>query len=467
MLQERNLRSTLLTHIVESPNTISFQFGPDTYLYDRTENKFHTGPSENIMALRAERDKLTYVPGFEAASAVDKISGKLTSMTLSVTEDCNFGCEYCFFSEIYPDTRNRSDKKMTWETAKKALNIYIRTAKNEAILSFYGGEPTNNWNLIRQCMDYVSEHRPDIQFLAVTNGYRLTELAPEILKYGLNLTISLDGPEEVHNKYRHTRGGIKNTFGKIWDGIQALHILDPEFVKGHVSTNATCWDPADFTRIVDFNLFHDGMFQNQFIGFVGSMGMKEEVLRAHASDYPLADEYIRYGQMYIRAIAEGKEPANILKKMFEKSMQRIFRSTEEPVPELLPLLSACSPGEISLFANEDGSFFICEKLSQGNTLGTVDTGIMREKQEDTLETLAQIRNEVCPTCWLSRMCGVCEASARDETGKMSVRGLRYKCDELKNSNLISIALFSQLLRMDTEGRYYDYFRRNESKNILD
>lgn len=87
----------------------------------------------------------------------------LSQLILSVTEDCNFRCKYCTFSEEFNNNRNHSLKYMDFETSKKAINIYLKYIKKGIkynifrvpVFCFYGGEPLLNFDLIKKSVDYI------------------------------------------------------------------------------------------------------------------------------------------------------------------------------------------------------------------------------------------------------------------------------------------------------------------------
>ena len=114
---------------------------------------------------------------------------------------------------------------MTFETAKKAIDIFNdHTGYDEELyIGFYGGEPLMNYKLLKQCVEYAEESMRDkkINFSMTTNATLITKRVSEFLiDHPFQITISLDGPLEVHDRnrifinnkgsYQATMRGIKN-----------------------------------------------------------------------------------------------------------------------------------------------------------------------------------------------------------------------------------------------------------------
>jgi uncharacterized protein len=77
--------------------------------------------------------------------------GMYQDITLSVTEECNLRCKYCYM--IHKNHFNR----MSFETAKAAVDeILQRPVKfDSAVWNFIGGEPTLEMDLIDRITDYI------------------------------------------------------------------------------------------------------------------------------------------------------------------------------------------------------------------------------------------------------------------------------------------------------------------------
>ena len=131
-------------------------------------------------------------------------------LTLVVTHQCNFDCDYC--------QQKHEDVHMSFETAKKAIDDLVARMKSEtadpdrkAQISFYGGEPLLQKDLIEKTVRYaVSQLQEQVQvkpvFEITTNGLLLDEAFIEFAKKNrVILALSHDGAAQ--DPVRHDRGG--------------------------------------------------------------------------------------------------------------------------------------------------------------------------------------------------------------------------------------------------------------------
>ncbi len=109
-------------------------------------------------------------------------------LRVSVTERCNFRCQYCM-----------PDKPFSWVPRENLLSLeelflFIKAAMDEGItkVRITGGEP-----LLREGLDrfvaMIYNHNPDVDLALTTNGYLLKQTAKKLHDAGLKrLNISLD-----------------------------------------------------------------------------------------------------------------------------------------------------------------------------------------------------------------------------------------------------------------------------------
>ncbi len=84
------------------------------------------------------------------------LESSLHMLTLQVTQNCNLRCKYCVYSGSYIN-RQHNNKRMSYETAQKAIDFYMAHSMQTPKLrfGFYGGEPTLEMALIKKCVLYI------------------------------------------------------------------------------------------------------------------------------------------------------------------------------------------------------------------------------------------------------------------------------------------------------------------------
>ena len=140
---------------------------------------------------------------------------------------CNLGCHYCYYLDkqrLYP--RGRSFR-MPDDLLEEYIVQHI-AACTEPVISFswHGGEPTIlGLDYFRKIVTLQRKHQPadrEIVNGIQTNGTLLDEdwcrfLAAE----GFAVGISLDGPQDMHDRYRATKDG-RSVFEQTMRGYRLL-----------------------------------------------------------------------------------------------------------------------------------------------------------------------------------------------------------------------------------------------------
>lgn len=91
---------------------------------------------------------------------------KLSQVIFETTTLCNLRCEYCCYSEGYDTFDNRRGilGNLKFESAKSIIDYLVALFQHEAksdapkepfAISFYGGEPLMNFDVVRQIVEYA------------------------------------------------------------------------------------------------------------------------------------------------------------------------------------------------------------------------------------------------------------------------------------------------------------------------
>lgn len=162
-------------------------------------------------------------PEIDLTMISSKFKPTLSTMYLILTDECNLACKYCFVESNFPE--GYSCSKMNWEVAKQSIDVFVsqRDRKFPGELWLYGGEPLIQSDLLIQILDYIAIVDPDLQTIMVTNATLVTDkIAKQLQNYSkLQIAISVDGPQELHDQMRVTKGG----YGSYKATMAGLHKL--------------------------------------------------------------------------------------------------------------------------------------------------------------------------------------------------------------------------------------------------
>ena len=159
---------------------------------------------------------------------VDKYNRSFPYLRLSITEVCNFSCNYCL-PNGYQKTGNENSF-LTQEEIKRLVNAFIELGVWKIRLT--GGEPTlrNDFTDIAQMIGDMSE----VTKLAfTTNGYKLKENAQKWRDAGLNaVNISIDSLNAKrfhdltgHNRMQEVRDGIEKAVEVGFEDVKINAVL--------------------------------------------------------------------------------------------------------------------------------------------------------------------------------------------------------------------------------------------------
>jgi uncharacterized protein len=192
----------------------------------------------------AEKAAVSRLP--ERRNAASTMLNLLAVMNM----DCNLSCVYCYEGNM------KGKHYMSGETAERLLAfISERLTPDKKLLNidFYGGEPLLSLDLIkticRKAGDLSRRKGVDFTFSLTTNGTLLTrKVVDELVPLGLKGTrVTLDGPGEIHDRYRPFRNG-RGSFETIIRNIRDVCEVTRISIGGNYDRDS--WDR--FPELLDF-----------------------------------------------------------------------------------------------------------------------------------------------------------------------------------------------------------------------
>jgi uncharacterized protein len=175
-------------------------------------------------------------------------------MTKPVGSICNLDCTYCYYLEkekLYPATENF---RMPDAVLEQYVRQYIESqAVPEVSFAWQGGEPTLlGVDFFRQAVEFQKKYANGkrIANALQTNGVLLDDEWCEFFTANRFLIgLSVDGPRELHDRYRVDKGG-KPSFDRVMAGLAMLKKHQTEFNTLTVVNRANAQKPLEVYRFL-------------------------------------------------------------------------------------------------------------------------------------------------------------------------------------------------------------------------
>lgn len=329
-------------------------------------------------------------------------------LILSITNECNFRCSYCVYSEEYTDSRNHSTEHMDFETAKKAVDWYFKYIKlgkkyniyRIPVIGFYGGEPLLNFNLIKSIISYVhNKYSYETSFTVTTNGSLLTpDIADYFIENNVSIVVSLDGDKNEQNRKRKYENN-SGTFDDVFKNI--LYILEKNYNAIFI---ASVYDwKSNLKRCDEF--FKNNDLHVSIVSSVNNITTKNYYNRFDNKDF------IEFNKNFLKLEQNYKSTLNnerhYLTEVIEYPLVSVLLDSNilNIKRDIYPVTGCCVPGD-KIFVNPMGEFHICERIPEIRPIGNVNTGLNFDDIRKLINDYNRILIE-CDDCECSFICDKC------------------------------------------------------------
>lgn len=145
---------------------------------------------------------------------------------------CNLDCQYCYYldkSEIYGGREPIMNEQML----ETVVREYIKANDvPEVTFNWHGGEPIIlGLDFYKKALEFEQKYAGDkiIHNTLQTNGTLITQKWADFFKQNNFLIgISIDGPQDIHDRYRKDKGGHP-TFDRVMAGLRILQRTGVEY----------------------------------------------------------------------------------------------------------------------------------------------------------------------------------------------------------------------------------------------
>lgn len=359
----------------------------------------------------------------EFDSLKEQIENNLQQITLEVTERCNLRCKYCIYTEGNETFRDFDTHNMSWEIAQKAIDYGIKHSGERLAVTFYGGEPLLQMNLIKKCVEYTKKISGD-KYIHHSMTTNMTLMTKEIAEYlaaqdCFSVVCSLDGPQEIHDENRVFTDG-NGSFEKAIRGLKYLADAYGDKAATYLSLSMVMTLPVTDKKMKAIQEFFESLEWLPYkvvknISYVASSSHRLERLTQKANK---ETEQSKSG--YVNPIADWSQNNTVFsdsivpEKIFTSTfMQAAYLRVHKRMIVNNPvgcynLGGCCIPASRRLYITATGNFALCEKIGNAPYIGNVNTGLNMDKiKKFYINDYMKESKKICADCWAVRFCGNC------------------------------------------------------------
>ena len=319
---------------------------------------------------------------------------KVHALSLAIAQKCNLGCTYCYAQQ---GEFGGAAKNMSQEAADQAVDLLLEDAAAGARLNlaFLGGEPLVNRKVLREttlrAVRLAAARGVTLTFSITTNGTLVSEADGDFFEeHGFAVTVSLDGPKELHDAQRPYKSGA-GSYDRVLRNLAPLLARQRRMqVSARVTVTPQNLDlrPTldEFIRLG----FHSVGFSPMLSSPTGRGEMQHDDLET------MLGQMIECGREYERQMAAGRRYpfANMV-----NAMREIDKGTHRPYP--------CGAGAGYLGVSADGELAACHRFvgDEAGQMGSLAEGLDAARQNQWLADRHVHRQEPCNSCWARYLCG--------------------------------------------------------------
>lgn len=343
--------------------------------------------------------------------------------------DCNMTCRYCFYSckaELFPQTKIH---RMTDTILKTTVKQVMRQGGRHVSFGWQGGEPTlTGKQFYEKAVNYQRIFGKPGQTAAnglQTNGILIDKNWARFLhEYRFLVGLSLDGPENIHNRYRVLRGETPG-----WDRvIKARDTLLTSGVEVNALTVVTAYSVRFPEEIYKFHR-DNGLKFMQFIPCVEADPAAPDGIADFSvkpKDYGkfLSDIF----DLWISDFRQGRPATSV--RWFDSVF---FSYAGLEAPECT-LQEEC--GKYVVIEHNGNvyscDFFVEPEWKLGNVINDKLTDLLNSPLQNKFGSIKKNLHESCRKCpWLQYCRGGCPKYRRYGTSGSAEPAQSYLCESYR------------------------------------
>ncbi len=434
---------------------LTTRFGDWIILSEKDLRMFRRGEVNDDLLKKLEERNIVITEGniTRVLKNIIKRLGYIHSMPMmtvqiNLTLRCNLACRYC-----HAESSPERFAEMDGEVMRDCVRFVEKLPKKYIGIEFQGGEPFLRFDLMQEFLQELEgkvrkKGKRIVRKIVVSNGTLIDkDIARWAAKNGINISISLDGPKEIHDKHRM----YPNGHGTYEDVICSIRLLE-EVGAGSTST-------ATITRHTMENGGADAVIK-EYLRWKRPFIFYRPVMnagRAQSNEelFLGAEDFLSFVKGSIHNIVKLKKRGiRFRDKFVEYYLKNVFTT----VRQYSCLRDICGAGITHLTIAPDGIVYPCDSMK---TLPEFSLGSVRDPYEKIYINLLQSMiypQDVaveCPFCPYIGFCGFCK---RENYGvAKSMLPYHFISEDCRFKKLFFTYIFENI----------EFFRDNFGKLISD
>lgn len=331
---------------------------------------------------------------------------QINSLILSITDDCNLQCKYCFVQH--------KPKYMNYQTCIDAINFLNNNSDptHDKYITFFGGEPTLLWDkIIIPCVKYVENKQLKIKFNITTNGILLNEEKIKFLKqHNIHLLISMDGDKITQDYNRPLKDNNNSSFDILNKKLSIIKQYYPNItIRGTIYPDTCQYLFENIQFFINNHIYNLSFFPDEF-----SIWSLEQIEILKMELRKITLYYLKY--FYNTEILHFTPYDNMLLLLNNSEKElKIIKDHKN--------CNQCGLGTYNLAINTEGQIFTCQELTSysiknnpyyiGDIYHPIDQQKIQNIQQQFLKNNINNQKNKCHTCNYKSFCNydICHANS--------------------------------------------------------
>ncbi|CAA7611367.1 Radical SAM protein [Candidatus Terasakiella magnetica] len=359
----------------------------------------------------------------------------LTTVVLTLTTGCNLACTYCYKEDL---SRPAQAQTLSFDHACRAVDLLIaRSGQRPRVnLTFFGGEPLTALPMIRRVVAYAQDRGAEtgkaFDFSLTTNATLLDDATIDFLAaHRFGVTVSMDGPEAVHDRNRRTGGGHGTHAVVAAKARRLLERYPGRPIGARVTLTKGVTDlAAIFRHLRDDIGFAEVGFAPVTAGLPAGFGLDAAETR----------------QVFdgLAALAlEWRDGALAGRDTGFSNISQMMTALDEGSSKLIP----CGAGVALLAVETGGDIALCHRFAGSGILrfGHVDTGLDQDGLDRFVARARQRTEGFCGGCHARHLCaGGCYHESYARHGD-PWRPTDHYCDLMRAWIDLGISIYAEIM----------------------